>query len=881
MADAVGIRALPILILLSVLACARESRGQDAAGTSGDLSAPVRFTAADSATVTLGAGGDVGSLFGSATVEYEQTLVEAQRIDILMDREELRASGVPGDTLGRPRITQGAEVFTGLEAAFNLRTRRGRFVAAQTEYEEGFITAGVVKAVEDSTLFVRDGVYTTCECVEDPSYSLRSDRMKIVNRKWIYTGPIQLYLYNIPTPLWLPFGFLPAREGRRSGPLPPSYGEDEFGFYLRDWGWYFALNDYMDLQLQGGFWTLGSWETSTLYRYRKRYGFDGQLQLDIGRFKTGESGDPGFTVRRTSAFRWNHNQEIGLSSNFSADVNLSSSSYLRAVSQDYDDRVRQDIRSSLRYSKRWSGQSLTVQASQRQVLSTGAVNMTVPSVSFSQRSFKPLQSSNGTPGRSERFWEKLTMSYSSTLTNRYDFAPLPDEQLIERGDSAAIGISWFDAFLDPAEYRRATGDEEQFDFEVSHRIPLSAPFTVRSLPPFGTINLNLSPNFTYTEDWFIRTEDRMLSEDSSSVVVGSTPGFFALRQFSAGASAGTIFYGTFPIRAFGLDGVRHTVRPDVSFSYRPDFSAEKWGYTDTYIDANGNEVQYALVDGVQRFRQETLTFSLNNTFESRRASVDTTATRDARRQNRTFKLFDLNASTGLNLAADSSRMNDIRLTARTRIYDRVDVDFRSVFSPYALNAEGEQIDEYDFSFGKPLGRLTSANLTVRTSLRSSRGSGNRPLTAPRAGFPGSGSMGSPGALGAPNPAQLQNTFRTPTSDFSIPWSLGLDFTYGVRRFGFESTRSAILNTSFDLSLTPNWKVTGRSGYDFEQKQLATTNLALARDFDCWQMSFNWIPFGRYQSWGFDLHVKSSHLRDLLRIRQPKSDVKDRFGSVLN
>ncbi|NNF04965.1 MAG: LPS-assembly protein LptD [Rhodothermales bacterium] len=851
-------------------------RAQDG-GASGDLSSPVRFTASDSVTVRLGAGGDVGSLFGAATVEYEETLVEARRIDILMDREELRATGSPADTVGRPKITQGDEVFTGLEAAFNLRTRRGRLVAARTEYEEGFIAAGVVKSVEDSTLFIRDGMYTTCECVDDPSYSLRSNRMKIVNRKWIYTGPIQLYLYNIPTPLWLPFGFLPAREGRRSGPLPPSYGEDEFGFYLRDWGWYFALNDYMDLQLQGGFWTLGSWEARTLYRYRKRYGFDGQVQFDIGRFKTGESGDPGFTVRRTSAFKWNHNQEIGLSSTFSADVNLSSSSYLRAVSQDYDDRVRQDIRSSLRYSKRWSGQSLTVQASQRQVLSTGNVSMTVPSISFSQRSFKPLQASTRAPGRSERFWEKITLSYNSTLTNRYDFTPLSDADLVEAGDSAATGITWFDAFLSPEEYRRATGDDEQFDFEVSHRIPVSAPFTVRSLPPFGAINLNLSPNFTYTEDWFIRTDERSLSDDSSSVVTGSMPEFFALRQFSAGASASTIFYGTFPLRAFGLDGVRHTVRPNVSFSYRPDFFRDSWGYTDTYLDADGNEVRYALVDGVGRGRQESFTFSLNNTFESRRAAPDSSASEGPAAARGAFKLFDLNASTGLNLAADSLRMSNIRLTARTRVYDRVDVDFNSTFSPYALNSAGLIVNEYDFSLEKPLGRLTSANLTVRTSLRSSRGAGDRPLTAPRAGFPQTGSFGSAGALGAANPAQLQNTFRAPTSDFSIPWSLSLDLTYGVRRFGFESTRSAILNTSFDLSLTPNWKVTGRSGYDFEQNQLATTNLALARDFDCWQMAFNWIPFGRYQSWGFDLHVKSSHLKDLLRIRQPKSDVKDRFG----
>jgi lipopolysaccharide assembly outer membrane protein LptD (OstA) len=88
-----------------------------------------------------------------------------------------------------------------------------------------------------------------------------------------------------------------------------------------------------------------------------------------------------------------------------------------------------------------------------------------------------------------------------------------------------------------------------------------------------------------------------------------------------------------------------------------------------------------------------------------------------------------------------------------------------------------------------------------------------------------------------------------------------------------------VNTSFDFSLTPNWKITGRSGYDFELGRVVTTNLALARDFDCWQMAVTWIPFGEYQSWGFDLHVKSGHLRDLLRLRQPKSDVRGRFGAM--
>ena len=171
--------------------------------------------------------------------------------------------------------------------------------------------------------------------------------------------------------------------------------------------------------------------------------------------------------------------------------------------------------------------------------------------------------------------------------------------------------------------------------------------------------------------------------------------------------------------------------------------------------------------------------------------------------------------------------------------------------------------------------MTRADLTIRTSVRSARGDGSRPLVSPRAGF-------NAGQADSFNPTAsfFQTDRPTDYADFSIPWSLTLDFSYGVTKTGVSSIRRAILNTTFDFSLTPNWKVASRTGYDFERNELVTTTLAIARDFDCWQMSFNWIPFGDFQSWGFDLHVKSSHLRDLLRIRQPRSDVRNRFGSLL-
>ena len=840
------------------------------------IDSPVTVVASDSLIFHLGGKARAGTLHGDASVTYEDSFLSAWQIDLLLADEELHARGFQADSgwVGKPMIRQGEDEFTGSELAFSLQTQRGRVVGAQTRYEEGFIAADVVKALEDSTLFIRNGVYTTCECVEDPSYSLRSNKMKMVDRKWIYTGPIQLYLFNIPTPLWLPFGFLPAQDNRRSGPLPPTYGEDEFGFYLRDWGWYFSMNDYMDLQLQGGFWTRGSWEARTLYRYRKQYAFDGQLQLDYGRFRNGERGDPGFSIRQSNSLRWTHNQTIGQRTSFNANVNLSSSSYLRAVSQDYDDRIRQDIQSSLKFSKRWSGQNLSVQASQRQQLSTGQVSLTLPNLSFSQRSFKPLQRSTRLPGTRESIRDKLTVSYSASVNNRFNFQPLPDAELLARGDTLAADITWLDAALSSSDYRRATGNDVQYDFRASHRIPVSAPFSVRRLPLLGDVNLNINPSFSYNEDWFLRTERRGLDDDTGSLAVTQDPGFFALRQFSSSVSASTIFYGLFPVEALGFRGIRHTVRPNIGMSFRPDFYGDRWGYTRTYLDASGNEVDYAIVSGVNRGRQQALTFSLNNTFETKRIPTDSLDASPA--ANRAIKLFDLNASSSYNFAADSLKMADISLSARTRVLGKVDIDLRSAFSPYQIDANGRRINEAAFSLGSPLGRMTSTNITLRTSVRSRQGNGDRPITTPRGGMiqPNSG-FGSMGGT-----TFLQNNYATAGADFSIPWSLSMDFSYGVSKPGAAAIRRAILNASFDFSLTPNWKVASRTGYDFEQKRMATTNITLARDFDCWQMAFNWIPFGLYQSWGFDLHVKSGHLRDLLRIRQPKSDVRDRFGSLL-
>lgn len=817
-------------------------------------------------------------LLGTSEVVFGPSTLTAHRIDIDFDASELHAYRRDELTLdGIPTYNRDDETFSGDQFSYNLDTDRGRVTGARSAIEEGFIRAAAVKTHSDSTVFISEGVYSTCECIEDPSYSLRASRMKIVDQKWVYTGPIRLYLFNIPTPLWLPFGFLPAQEGRRSGPLPPVYGEDELGFYLRDFGWYFALNDYTDLQLQAGIWTRGSWQGSTRFRYSRRYGYSGNLAVSYARLRNGERGDPDFAVNQTSSIRWTHNQTLNPYSSFDANVDLTTSGYLQAISEAYDDRVRQTVGSSIGYRKRWAGtgRSITTKLSQQQQLATGSANLTLPSISFSQSSRKPFQRSSRRPGQSEGLLEKLTYSYNAVLSNSYRFDPLTDEELIAGGDSAAVDIAWYDALVSPSRFSRATGTDGRFDFKTSHSIPVTASFSLSRIPPFGAVQLNLSPSFRYTEDWYLNSERRSVDADNR-VVSNNVPGFLAVRQFNTGVSANTTIYGLFPLKVGRYDGIRHTLRPSLGFTYQPDFYAGQWGYTRAYDDTSGTSVTYPVVSGVRRGEQRALTYSLSNTFETKKVSSDSSRGQ-GRSQNQTLKLLNLDAQSRYNFAADSLKMGDISLTARTKLLGKVDVNASAAFSPYELGSNGTLINDYVFDPGKlRFARLTQLRATARTSVRSRNQGTPRPLENPRGSNPTLGRGVDP-LTGEPDFSYRGSDAAY--TDFAIPWSLTFDFTYSYSKRSISATRSAIINATADFNLTPLWKVAARTGYDLEQREIVTTNLSLYRDFECWQLSLNWIPFGTYQSWGFDLHVKSGHLRDFLRIRQPRSDVGGRFSRL--
>lgn len=887
----------------------------------------ISFSAEDSLVIrTDSTGRSHGTLHGSAEVSYQQATLEARTIKMDFESSTLDATGPSSDTAqaGRPVFTHGGggqtasgpssgsgmggggQSFTGQVLSYNMNTERGRVVEARTQQRDGFVQGNTVKMYEDSTLFVQQGTYTTCDCPPGvtPSYSLRSTQMKLKDR-WVYTGPIQLYLFNVPTPLWLPFGFLPNVQGRRSGPLAPQYGEDNKGFYLRDWGWYFALNSYTDLTIRGGIWSKGSFEIKPRFRYNKRYNYDGDLQFTYQRVRIGEDEDPNPVRRHEGELRWNHSQTLSPTASINGDIDLATSGdFARQNSDNYDDAVRQDVSSSINYRKRWpnGGRSMNISARQNQQLQSGEVRMTLPNFSFSQNSFKPFRLDQRVG--SERWYEKITTSYDLDVRNTYNFNPADPDRLREQGDSARADaleeadIAWYDALVDREKYRLATGDDELYDFEASHQIPLNVSFRV------DRYNLSLSPSVRYRSDWYANTVRRVAERDSTGGVGNITertePGFYARHDFSSSFSTSSEIYGTFPVSLGPFQGLRHTLSPRLSMNYQPNYNTPFWGRTRRLqfedgtpvpTDSVGQAVQYDILNG-QPVRSSTqqwsLNFAVSNDFETKRVRTDTTG------EQRTSKVNLLNLDVSgfsYNFAADSFRVgNNINVNARTRI-DPFNVSLRSSFSPYALRPTtvGEEtvfrrIDRLMVA-ESPLTpvRLTDFSFSLSANFSSDdSGRGRGTSTSRQSQTRGSSRrQGRPrGQSGTGNNQRSSRNASTATelSELRLPWSLDLNFNYGLQKPQKEVTnRNATLSVGFTLNVTPLWRVRGDTGYDFMQGELSTTRIRINRNLGCWNMSFTWVPFGRYQKYGFNLQVSSGQLSQLLQLQIPNQGGEGRLG----
>ena len=244
------------------------------------IDAPVNYEAQDS--MVYDALTKTAHLYGTSEVKYENMDLKSDRIKMSLDSSLVHATGTPdsaskGGIKGRPVVTMGSDTYDTDTIAFNFKSKKGIVHNAYTKQQDGFLTSGISKREENGDVYLAHGRYTTCD-KEHPDFYISLSRAKVRPGKDVVFGPAYLVVADVPVPLAIPYGFFPFTKSYSSGFIMPSYGDESArGFYLRDGGYYFAINDKWDLKLLGEVYTKGSWGLSAASNYRKRYRYSGSF----------------------------------------------------------------------------------------------------------------------------------------------------------------------------------------------------------------------------------------------------------------------------------------------------------------------------------------------------------------------------------------------------------------------------------------------------------------------------------------------------------------------------------------------------------------------------------------------------------------------------
>jgi hypothetical protein len=797
-------------------------------------------------------------LYGNADLKYGEIHLEAGYVEIDFRRNELYASGLPdsaGVMQGIPVFTEGPQSFQSKEMWYNFETKRGRTLGVFTEEADGYLHGDIVKIQPSRIIHVQDGKYTTCDDPE-PHFHIGFRRAKIIPEDKIITSLAFLVIEGVPTPLVVPFGFFPNKRGQASGILMPSYGETaNRGFYLENGGFYWGINDYVDLSLRGDIFTRGSWAARLGSTYRVRYRYSGSMNLSYAINILGEENLPGYERSRDFRVVWNHSQDPKARPNsvFRANVNAGSSQASRFNPVSDQDYLSNTFSSNVSYSASWAGRynfSANFRHSQNTI--NRSVDLSLPEIAFSVNRLHPFRRKDS---RGEAKWyENITMNY--TMNARNDLRTV-DSLLFERE-------TW-----------------SKFRNGMSHSIPISHSFRILR-------HFNLSNSINYNERWYLSTIEKNWDPQAMYVQGGDTlfgrevidtiSGFKAARDFNFSTSLNTRFYGMVQFRRGPVRAFRHVVSPNLSFSYRPDFGSPFWGYYQTYYNpVQDREVKYSIFEqgiyqGPQPNRSGSINFSLANNLEMKvRNRRDTTA-----RGERKIALFDnLSINGGYDIARDSLKFSDIRVSARTRLFNNFDITYSSGWTVYDTDSIGRSVNRFLWETDRKLLKLNNTNwsLGFNYSLSSKTrpsgaGAGQmRGMEGPDQGGP----EGFPG-LGEDDEGQIPAAEMVQLApgviDYSVPWSLRFGYTfnynsrYNYRDEQFDRNYVQSLNVSGDMQLTPKWRLGFRSGYDFERKEITYTSVDIYRDLHCWEMTLNWIPFGFRKSYNLTIRVKSQMLQDL-------------------
>ena len=852
------------------------------------IDARIEYTSTDSMVIM---GNGIAHMYGSGDLKYKTMGLTAEYIRVSMDSSTIFAKGVldtiENEWVGQPVFSEGQDKYETEEITYNLKTQKGFIRNAITEQGEGYIVADKTKKVGDDVLMMAGGKYTTCDQHDHPHFYLRMTKAKVKPGDYIATGPAYLVVGDVPLPLAIPFGFFPFTNKYSSGLIMPNFGDDYTrGLYLSGIGYYFAINDYMDLELTGDIYTRGTWAVYARSKYLKRYKFNGSFSINYRWDVTGEKDMPDYNVAKNLSVQWSHRQDSKANpyNNFSASVNFKTSGYNRSNINSYYNvaaNSENTTSSSISYTQRFPDSpwniGLSMNLTQRTKDST--LSVTLPSLTVSMSRIYPFKKKVRV-GK-EKWYEKISLQYNGSFSN---------------------------SITCKEDYFFKSNFVKDWDNRLKHTLSSSASFMLFKY-------ISITPSININDRMFFSRVDQRWDEKQNQVQKDTVMGFYNVYDFNASVSMSTKLYGFYiPFRKwFGdkVDRFRHVMTPSVNFSYHPDFGKDYWakrygGFYGSYDrlittrDAAGNIVPKLDENGLpiyevvhySRFKEApsrgaaaTLGFSLGNNLEMKlRNDKDTTG----KEPYKVYSIIDnLSISGGYNFIADSMNWQNFSVNLRIKIPKvNYTINLSGQFDPYmyTTTASGQHVrcNELYWNHGRfPhfLGTSTSFSYTFNNDVvkRWFNKEGNKnkdqeeevaePTVDPM--------------TGEIIPSKEDHTTKKKkkkddeaTDDgylfAKIPWSLSVSYNlrYGAsnewdeKRNYYKMEFRHNLSFSASIGLGSGWKASTSLSYDVNAKKMSYTSINVSRDLHCWSMSASFVPFGPYKSYTFHIGVNASMLADL-------------------
>ncbi len=826
-----------------------DSLNQSKKSASGDISAEVIYSAKDS--MIIGMSNRKVFLYGEASVKYEQIELNANYIEFDMAGSQVFAKGTMNDTTkkmeGLPVFTDAGQTFNAQSIKYNFKTKKGYIEAVKTEQEGGYLHSAQTKKDEFGHIHMKNGKYTTCD-LDHPHFYLALTKAKSIPGDKIISGPAYMVLEDVPLPIGLPFGFFPNTKTNTSGILIPTYGEENIrGFYLSNGGYYWAINDYMDLRVTGDIYTNGTWGVRAGTQYRIRYRFSGNFN---GRYFKNITGDKGlgkgfYEEGYDYSIMWSHNQDpkSNPSQQLRASVNLSTRGFDRSHSKILTNALTNTKQSSISYQKKWQGTpfNLSASANHSQNSNTGNVDLNLPKVAFNMSTIYPFKSKTST---TKKWYESIQLNYSSSFDNQ---------------------IRTVDTLL----FNSHVWDEMRTGFKHD----INPAYNIK-LKKFRM--LTVTPNLRYTgvgyTNYIKKYREQFVTPDTSywytatdtinrisyahayypSLSIQLAPKIYGMYQFKPGSK---------------LNAIRHAMSPTIGMSLVPDMRGKIPNYYEDVVDEDGKvlETYSRFKNGIYgppspNGRTRTMSFALRNTLEAKVKEVS-----DTSETLKKVKLLEsLNFSSNMNFD-DSIKFQPVSMNGSTRfLKSKVNLSFRGSFDPYAMDSLRRRINEPNYKVNGKLARMTNASISVGTNFSSK--SGKKPAVAegeiPASDFEAGGVKTSPTIGESEYDTYDEDYYYGEYVDFDIPWSIRADYSLSYTKPRDEVNIVQTLRLSGDFSLTPKWKIGYNTGYDLKMKKVTTSNVSIYRDLHCWEMRLTAVPFGIYKSFNFQINIKSAILQDI-------------------